>query len=378
MKISASRLSPAIFCILTPLILGGCMGRGLASDASPAADAGGEAPPAQLQPVVWTGSHAQGWKDFTRLENEQKYEEASALVSKMQEQALASHNGEEWARCMVKQTQLRMALHGYETAVRQLGEQPWPDDLLGNSVVKLYYAFALVNYAGMYSWEIARRERVDSKGPVDLKAWTKDQIYAEALRAMNDVWNQRGQLGDMKVAVLSEYLNPNNYPERIRGTLRDAVTYLMAEQLADSSGWSPEQGNNVYTLRLRDLIDPQPAKTGIGGHPLERIAAITSDLERWHAGYGRTEAAFEARLERLRRLHSAFTAVADRAAIKSELEKCLPALRQREWWAAGMKELAEWTREEQTGDNLVRARKVADDCRKAYPRSVPGQQCDRI
>ena len=33
-----------------------------------------------------------------------------------------------------------------------------------------------MNYAHAYSWEIGQRERVESKGAVDLKAWTREQI----------------------------------------------------------------------------------------------------------------------------------------------------------------------------------------------------------
>ena len=37
---------------------------------------------------------------------------------------------------------------------------------------------------------------------------------------------------------------------RVRGTLRDAVSYLFVELLADSALWTPEQSNTVYQLDL--------------------------------------------------------------------------------------------------------------------------------
>ena len=46
-----------------------------------------------------------------------------------------------------------------------------------------------------YSWEINQREKVESKGAVDLKAWTRDEIVAEARAAYLEVWAEREALG---------------------------------------------------------------------------------------------------------------------------------------------------------------------------------------
>ena len=144
----------------------------------------------------WTGDFTADWEQFEQLLKEQKYEAASTLVEKMLVKARAEEDSTEWARCLIRYTQLRIALHGYETAVRFLKEQPWPDDVMGSSVLNLFYAQSLVTYARSYSWEINQRERMDSKGEVDLKAWTRDQIYEEAQNALEDVWKIRAKLGE--------------------------------------------------------------------------------------------------------------------------------------------------------------------------------------
>ena len=79
----------------------------------------------------------------------------------------------EWTRALVRETQLRMGLHGYETAVRFLRDEPWPKGLLSRTALELYYAQALVTYFHAYSWEIQKRERVETSGAVDLKASRK-------------------------------------------------------------------------------------------------------------------------------------------------------------------------------------------------------------
>src|SRR5665647_433718 len=42
-----------------------------------------------------------------------------------------------------------------------------------------------------YSWDIAQREQVESTGPIDLRSWTRDQIFDEAWQALMRVWKDR-------------------------------------------------------------------------------------------------------------------------------------------------------------------------------------------
>ena len=179
------------------------------------------------------------WKEVDQLIADQKLEAASTKLDALRARAQKEGREDEWARALVKQVQLRMGLHGYETAVRFLRDQPWPSGLLPHTALELYYAHSLVNYLSEYGWEIGQREHVESKGTVDLKAWTKEQIVAEALKAYDEVWQKRAALGTEKVDALAEYLTANNYPPRIRGTLRDAVSYLSVELLADTGAVEP-------------------------------------------------------------------------------------------------------------------------------------------
>ena len=177
----------------------------------------------------WNGDFVEGWRQFESLTKDQKYEAASSLLEKMLARAREAKNSAEWTRCLIHYTQLRIALHGYETAVRFLKDQPWPDDWAGSSLLNLFYAQTLTTYARNYSWEINQRERTESNGPVDLKAWTRGQIYEEAQKAFEKVWSARGRLGELPVSEWKLYVTPNSYPPGIRPTLRDAVSYLCVE-----------------------------------------------------------------------------------------------------------------------------------------------------
>jgi hypothetical protein len=160
--------------------------------------------------------------------------------------------------------------------------------------------------------------------------------------------------------------------------VRDAVSYLTVELLADTALWSPPQ-HELYRLDVATLLAPTQASLDDGAvHPLTKLAAVLTDLEAWHAAAGRREAAFEARLERLRRLHASFTAREDRKEVRDDLENRLPAMRDLEWWAVGQATLADFVKEEGGEDALVRARAIALAGAAAYPESIGGRQCRAI
>jgi uncharacterized protein YfaS (alpha-2-macroglobulin family) len=323
------------------------------------------------------------WQEIERLISEQKYEAAVQAVAAVRAAAQAAGDEADWTRALVKETQLRIGLHGYETAVRFLKDSPWPKGALPHATLDLFCAQALVIYADAYSWEIGRRERVETTEVVDLKAWTREQIIAAAEGAFLDSWRGREAFGREPVTRLAGFIEANTYPPEVRGTLRDALAYLFVALLADSSHWSPAQANEVFALDLPALIKGNAgtnaaALTDANAHPLVKLAAVLDDLEAWHAGSGQPAAALEARLERVRRLHQAFDRSDDRAAIRADLETRLPAFRDVEWWAMGVAQLAEFERTDGAADALVRARATAAQGLAAYPHSPGGARCRSI
>ncbi len=265
--------------------------------------------------------------------------------------------------------QLRTGLHGYETAVRFLKEQPWPEGLLPRTTLELFYAHALAEYAHAYSWEIAQRERVESPQG---RRTRRPEGAGRASRS----WPRRGArisrsgpgaqaLSALPVDRLAEYLQPNNYPKEVRGTLRDAVSYLFVELLADTSFWTPEQSNGVYRLAVARSSRPTGGTptsrlTDPAAHPAEQIAAILGDLETWHAARRRARRPSSRRASRgcagsTRSSRTRPTA----ARSAQDLEARLPRYRSVAWWAMGMAELAEFREAEDAPDNLIRARETA-------------------
>ncbi|HLL02769.1 MAG TPA: alpha-2-macroglobulin family protein [Myxococcaceae bacterium] len=328
-------------------------------------------------PVLAQASAPPSWKDIDQLVSEQKLEAAAKGAEARLTAARAKGDEDEWTRALVRTVQLRTALHGYETSVRFLREQPWPKGAVPRTILRLFYAQSLMTYTQAYGYEVRQRERVESAGPVDLKSWTYEQLISEAHRAFAETWKEREQLGATPIKSVSEYLVTNTYPAGIRGTLRDAVSYLWVGLLVDSSSWRPEQQQELYRLDLGGLLEGTPSVdlTAPAVHPLMKVAAILGDLESWHRTGGRREAELQARLARYRGLHDAFSEEEDRARIRQHLAAHLERFRDVAWWAMGQGLLAEL---EQEAGNLVRAHGLAKGCIAAYPKSLGAQRCTAL
>ena len=322
------------------------------------------------------------WKSVEAATADGRLEEASREVERLLEGARARGADGELARALVERARLRIALGGYETAVEQLAAADWPGDPLARSTVQLYLARALAEYQQRYAWQILQRERVASDETVDLDLWTSGQITAATRRQFAAVFARRDRLGD-EPKDASFALEPNTYPPGVRDTLRDAVSYLLAHELADSSRWRPEE-QELWRLDLPTLISGEGAAdetwlVGPATHPLEAMAAVLGDLEAWHRERGEPAAELEAKLVRLDRLREHWTGAEERAAIESALERALPAFAQDPWWSRGMATRAEWRRQNDADPMaLVDARALALEGERAHPESWGAAYCRRI
>jgi len=399
MRHPRTRLLVTFGCIL--LLGGGRAPTGSTATLAPPATAPAQAPAGAAQAPAGKRQPAPGdsWAEVDRLIREQKLEPAAARIEALRAAAERRGDTVDWTRALVRATEVRIALGGFETAVRQLKEARWPPGVLARTGLDLYLAHGLTSYLAAYSWEINRRERVETGGKLDLALWTREQIVAAATAAYLEAWQNRAALGTEPAGKLGgDVLVANNYPPEVRGTLRDAVSYLFVEHLADASLWTPDETNDLYHLdlsRLLALDTPDTPATGTVGaaaagtggagasgpapsHPVEKLVAVLADLEAWHAAAGRREAALAARLERARRLHAAFSEQADRRRIRADLEARLAKARDLPWWAEGQAVLAGMRRQEDEPQALAEARDAALAGERAYPRSRGAQDCRRL
>src|SRR4051794_19342416 len=89
----------------------------------------------------------QSWADIDKLISEQKLEASATAVDARLAAAKKGTDDTELAKCLIRRTQLRIGLGGYETAVKQLKGEALPKTLLPRSAVQLYLATALIRYA---------------------------------------------------------------------------------------------------------------------------------------------------------------------------------------------------------------------------------------
>ena len=351
----------------------------VAATAAPAARGGtpSEESPADdgEEPAVAT------WDAVDEAIADQRYREALETVAALREAAAEAGDDVELARALIRGAQLRVALGGFEEAVRTLREAPWPQTALPRTAVELAYADALVNYLRIYGWEIGQRERVATTGEPSLSLWTREQITAEAHRAFARAWSRRGGWGTQPAGRLAPYLEPNDYPPGIRSTLRDTVTYLWVDLLADTGLWATGEESAIHQLDLEGLLADDPGVSGESiadpeTHPLLRVVAVLADLEAWHEAGNRPEAGLESRLERVRRLASALSQESDRRRLREDLGERLatfdPAY---PWWSEGQDVLAGLLGSEDRADARIDARAAALAGERRHPSSIGGRQC---
>jgi hypothetical protein len=315
------------------------------------------------------------WKEIEKLLSETKVAEAAEAAARVREVARAAGDEDNWTRGLIQEAQLRTVLSGVEESYGVLRGAEWPRDPVDQAILHLYTAELLRAYNQQFSWRINQRERIEKTGEetgvLDLERATRGEIQAALLAEAAEAWSLREQLSAVPLERVYRYLIPNEYPEEVRGTLRDAVSYLIADVLADSAFWSVEEAQDLPRADLPDLIagTVEAALDEAAVHPLARMAAVLGDLEAWHTSRGERAAALEARRERLRLLWAHFDDPADRELLRGDLEEQLAAFRDISWWAMGRATLGDFVREQ--GD-LVRARELLREAYAAYPESIGG------
>ncbi len=358
----------------TVVLVAVCLGGG--GSPSEALAAGGNGPLQRGEAVV---SRSAEWAEVDRLIEEQKNQAAVSAVREIRSRAIAAEDAKNWTLALVREAQLTAALGGVESAVRLLAGEPWPEDPRARIALELLYAHSLTRYLDYYGWEIGQRERIGPRDQVDLGQWTREQVIRAVEEAFLALWADREAWDIEPLAELSAYVDPNDYPARIRGTLRDALTHLWVDVLGNTAYWSPAESNAVYRLDFAALAGGEQSGPGVADHPLARLSALLADLERWHAEAGRSEAAFDALLTRIDRLRPHVGGDDDRRTLEEQLSGALAELGESfEWWSVGQELLAQIVRAADEPSSLLEARDLARQGLEAHPESIGGRRCAHL
>ncbi len=320
------------------------------------------------------------WKRLDELIEREEFKSAAALARGLGEQARLSGDEALWARALIREVSLLVSSQGYERAVTRLLDIDPPQSSIWRAAIALTRANALMRYRSAYSRDIARRERVISEGPKPIEIWTRDEINAAINDAFAEAWALRVALAVVPFQDLALVIERNDYPEAIRPSPRDALTYLWIDALADQANWRPAEVANTFALDMDDLLSPDPALfepeilTGEAIHPLLKVGVLTAELAKWHLSRGEREAALEALRVRMEALTPALNA-AQRDQVLDDFDQKISAFSEEPWSAMALASLArQLMTRDQPGDR-VRALALAQRGLDRFPDTAGGAHC---
>jgi uncharacterized protein YfaS (alpha-2-macroglobulin family) len=319
------------------------------------------------------------WKKSLELTEKQQFQAALEPMESLKDKLKGTKTDPMGLAIVLAQlTKYKIALHGVETALRDLKAEPWPQEIAARLLLEMMYSQSLIQYQNYYNHEIQGRTKLETKD-LDLKEMTTEQIFTEALSHLLNIWEQRQQLFSYAKNSYPDFITPNSFPDQIKGTFFDSYIELLKSILVDTRGWSPLQSNEVFQLKVADLIrgnkvdflNPQV-------HPLQKIAYLLKDQTEQHLKLGQNGAAFQSRLELFELLFQHLTSKTAQSEIMAELERSLNQFKADAWYSMGLATKADFIRRTDSPDNLIEARKIAELGIKSFPTSPGANRCRDI
>lgn len=322
------------------------------------------------------------WKTITALEKKQQYKAAIPLVEEILTSARDKADGPLWTKALIKRVVLENVLHGYETSIRLLLDNPWPEAASSRALLDLYTANMLFSYYQNYNWEIRRREKTAGQPTNDIKTWTGEDIFNKINEYFYHAWLQRDFLGKEKVSAFPDYIRPGNYPGKVRKTLRDVLVYQWVDFLRNTTTWQPQSMQEKYKLSLAELLKIPALTTaeksesfqiqGPGIHPLKKAAEILNEQYLWYRQAKCPESSLEAMLVKIDSLIPHFTKTVEQEAIAKVYRELLQTYSATSWWAHGQYQYAKFI---QGRGDPVMAHQLAKAGHDRYPGTTGGSEC---
>ena len=325
------------------------------------------------------------WPAWQQLVDDVQPRAALALAGRLREQALSARDDAELTRALVAEVRLLKDLGEYQACAEHLQRHPWPEEAHLRVVLELFQAQALEAYLQRYGHQIRKTEVVLDEPEAPLDTWSVDRFHAAVRGSYQRAWQLAGgggrdDLEDQDLAAFLPYLVPNEFPQHIRGTVADMVTYQWVAWEQNSRFWLPREDAQTAELDFnllldcgRSLPDAPPAKA----HPLERISHLLSALHQHHLAAGRKETAYHAQVELVACLAEAHHPRRRQCrqhleTLQADFDRDLP------WWSYGQWRLARLARAEHEWDSPARAHLAARRGARRHPESLGGRLCDAL
>ncbi|MCK5241483.1 hypothetical protein KAR34_03430 [bacterium] len=302
--------------------------------------------------------------------------EAYQLVEKIYSQAKKENDQRNMTTALFEMTRIKAGLYEFEKAVELLYTREFPQGKSWQGLLLMYRAHTLRQYYQMYRYDILQRKAKQEK--TDFREWTAKQIWQACNTDFLAAWETRETLGEIALAEYSQYLDPGNFPETVRPTVRDFLTNTWADFLSDQETWTPEQSESLKAIQPKVLLAIGSAGRQVNSsetHPIEKMLALYADLQYWQKAQGRAEAVLDARIQPLLKIKAAFSQPAEIELVLQALQKLSPSSGSLSWWAYLQYWIAHLLEQQ---EKYIAAEKAARLGWQAYPAAIGGKLCDRI
>lgn len=280
-----------------------------------------------------------------------------------------------WAITLLQSARLRALQSKHKEAIDYLQTQPWPEDALAQSVLRLGSAHEIEQFLNHKSWELV------SAG--DRKGGTDSAELSQLINTLKKHYRSVFEFSKQNVVSLEQakaYLSDSDYPSYARGYLADMAASRWMEFLTDDLYWSAQQQKSLRTMTLESLLSFEGTK-GISPdlHPLQQIQGISARLFEWHKTGGRKQAAFEVTRYYTDLLGKHFSSNANSHTFSDYLEKHLRELgSQYPWWSMGKYQQAMFRQKMQHKNALLEAHDLAVRASIAHPGSLGAQRSQEL
>jgi len=320
---------------------------------------------------ISTVSATNSWGDVDAFLEQDNFPAAIQHLDKQLEISRAQHNQDEWAVALIRGARLRALQSEPEAAIEYLSQQAWPKQPVYQILLHTRLARELEHYLNQKSWDRIvqldqRQERLMS---------VKDRSLADLKHQLKSHYQQAFTLAeqhDIPVDSLKLFLEPGDYPSIVRGNLLEYVGALWINFLCDDVYWTDLEREALKTISLESLISSFSSMPALNSslHPLQQTQAITGRLRHRHLMRTQAEAAFEASRYHIASLRRYFAGDNDLMLLSQALSEQMKALGpQYAWWTMGQYQLAEFARQLDQRDALVKAHALAAQGSLVHPDS---------
>lgn len=285
-----------------------------------------------LLAITSIASAAPNWGQIEALAKQGKLADVQKQIPQMLALAKQLKDNKAWREALLLNASASLGQYGQgqQAAIKALSDHDWPNDQDSQLLLNLHLASFLQGYINNNRWDIRQRDEVTSEADLPLEKQSMAQLSLRMHEAFSKAYrlaSQRGettaQFSKLPLQRLDSYFTDVGFPNKVRGTLRDTVTYLWVDTLKNSSFWTPEQDSQAAKLLTpkllatpyREQVNPYDTMQ----HPLKRAVKILSELEQFQRSRRNIDGNLEAFRVKLNAIGMTKASSADKKQIQQAL-----------------------------------------------------------